>query len=50
MSGGNMDECTLIPLKNNIFIIHKSIHVGFEALTEVLMRSSIFWDITQCRM
>jgi hypothetical protein len=24
--------------------------VGFEALTAVVMKSSIFWDITSCRI
>jgi hypothetical protein len=23
-------------------------YVGFEALTAVVMKSSVFWDITQC--
>jgi hypothetical protein len=27
----------------------KTLHVGFEALTAVVLKSTIFWDITPCR-
>jgi hypothetical protein len=39
----------LFSLKINVYLLIVLFHVGIEVLTMVIIKSTIFWDIRQCR-